>query len=128
MWLSVIRRSTRAMPARANASAARVRNAAQVAPFSSRGSRCRRTGSGRRSDLTSSSLRRRSEAGVKPEFVSIGNEVNSALVEVSRWTSEADYYALFKSASAAVRAASPPSKVVSHLTVPDKWGYNDVRT
>ena len=35
MWLSVISRSMRVMPAWANASAARSKNAAQVGPFSS---------------------------------------------------------------------------------------------
>ncbi|MBE1588227.1 glycosyl hydrolase 53 family protein [Nonomuraea angiospora] len=63
--------------------------------------------------------------GVTPEYVSIGNEINNLLLEVDRFTSPANYYRLLKSASAAVRATSPTSKIAIHLTTPDKWLYSD---
>jgi arabinogalactan endo-1,4-beta-galactosidase len=53
-------------------------------------------------DYTAQSVRAMRTAGVAPEYVSIGNEINNALADVSRWTSPADYCALLASASKAV--------------------------
>ncbi|MFE1071799.1 glycosyl hydrolase 53 family protein [Streptomyces sp. NPDC058783] len=74
-------------------------------------------------DYTAQSVRAMRTAGVTPEYVSIGNEINNALADVSRWTSPADYYALLKSASKAVRDTSPTSKIAIHLTTPDRTAY-----
>ncbi|MGO4755642.1 glycosyl hydrolase 53 family protein, partial [Streptomyces sp. 2MCAF27] len=76
-------------------------------------------------DYTTRSLQAMKRAGVTPQYVSIGNEINNALADVSRWTSPADYFALLKSASKAVRATSPTSKIVIHLTTPDRAAYTD---
>jgi hypothetical protein len=61
-------------------------------------------------DYTAQSVRAMRAAGVTPEYVSIGNEINNALADVSRWTSPADYCALLESASKAVRDTSPTSR------------------
>jgi hypothetical protein len=61
-------------------------------------------------DYTAQSVRAMRTAGVTPEYVSIGNEINNALDDVSRWTSPADYCALLESASKAVRGTSPTSR------------------
>ncbi|WP_281396542.1 glycosyl hydrolase 53 family protein [Thermocatellispora tengchongensis] len=63
--------------------------------------------------------------GVTPDFVSIGNEINDVVMDVSRISSPANYYGLLKKASDAVRAASPKSKIVIHLTTPDKTLYTN---
>ncbi|MFD8378430.1 glycosyl hydrolase 53 family protein [Streptomyces sp. NPDC059679] len=76
-------------------------------------------------DYTTRSLQAMKRAGVTPQYVSIGNEINNALADVSRWASPADYFALLKSASKAVRATSPTSKIVIHLTTPDRAAYTD---
>ncbi|GAA2433320.1 glycosyl hydrolase 53 family protein [Streptomyces glaucus] len=74
-------------------------------------------------DFTAASVRKMKDAGVAPEYVSIGNEINNALADVDRWTTPADYYALLKSASKAVKDTSPTSKTVIHLTTPDRTAY-----
>ncbi|MEW2287309.1 glycosyl hydrolase 53 family protein [Streptomyces sp. NPDC047841] len=74
-------------------------------------------------DFTARSLQAMKGAGVTPQYVSIGNEINNALADVSRWTSPADYFALLESASKAVRDTSPTSKIVIHLTTPDRTAY-----
>ncbi|MEV8592977.1 glycosyl hydrolase 53 family protein [Streptomyces sp. NPDC052012] len=76
-------------------------------------------------DYTAASVRAMKDAGVTPEYVSLGNEINNALADVSRWTSPADYFALLKSASKAVRDTSPTSRTVIHLTTPDRTAYAD---
>ncbi|MBE1588225.1 glycosyl hydrolase 53 family protein [Nonomuraea angiospora] len=77
-------------------------------------------------DFTVHSLTRlRKEAGVRPEFMSLGNEINNLLLETDRFNDPAAYYALLNKAAAAVRATSPKTKIVMHLTTPDKWLYND---
>ncbi|KDN78047.1 hypothetical protein DF19_40825 [Streptomyces olindensis] len=75
-------------------------------------------------DYTVRSLQAMKRAGVTPQYVSIGNEINNALADVSRWTSPADYFALLKSASKAVRDTSPTSKIAIHLTTPDRTAYS----
>lgn len=76
-------------------------------------------------NYTVSSLKAMQSAGVTPAYVSIGNEINNALADVSRWDNPAGYFALLKSASKAVRDTSPTSKIVIHLTTPDRTAYAD---
>ena len=75
------------------------------------------------SDYTTTALSTLRANGVTPDFVSIGNEINNALMDVNRWSDPVGYYALLKQASAAVRSASPASKIVIHLTTPDRTSY-----
>ena len=62
-------------------------------------------------------------AGVTPEYISLGNEINNAIMDVSRSSSPANYYALLKKGYQAVKAVSPSTQVVIHLTNPDKSVY-----
>jgi len=62
-------------------------------------------------------------AGVTPEYVSIGNEINNGIMDTDRWSQTSDYFALLKKASDAVKATSPSTKVVIHLTIPDQSAY-----
>jgi len=57
---------------------------------------------------------------VTPEYISIGNEINNAVMGVNRG---AEYYALLNNAYAAVKSVSPSTKVVIHLTNPDYTFY-----
>ncbi|MGW4027109.1 glycosyl hydrolase 53 family protein [Streptomyces sp. NPDC005009] len=74
-------------------------------------------------DFTATSVQKMKDAGVTPEYISIGNEINNALADVDRWTTPADYFALLNSASKAVRDTSPTSKIVIHLTTPGRDLY-----
>ncbi|MEV6003867.1 glycosyl hydrolase 53 family protein [Streptomyces griseomycini] len=83
-------------------------------------------------DFTAASVQKMKNAGVTPEYVSIGNEINNALADVDRWTTPAQYFALLQSASKAVKDTSPTSKTVIHLTTPERDLYqgwiNDAKT
>ncbi len=74
-------------------------------------------------DFTAASVQKMKNAGVTPEYVSIGNEINNALADVDRWTTPAQYFALLQSASKAVKDTSPASKTVIHLTTPGRDLY-----
>jgi arabinogalactan endo-1,4-beta-galactosidase len=62
--------------------------------------------------------------GVTPDFISIGNEINNSLMGVSRTGSPANYYGLLKQGAAAVRSISPATRVVVHLTAPNRTFYS----
>lgn len=59
--------------------------------------------------------------GVTPDYISIGNEINDAVAGVPRGE---DYYKLLEKGYEAVKAVSPTTKVVIHLTVPNKDFYD----
>ncbi|MCX9024063.1 arabinogalactan endo-1,4-beta-galactosidase [Citrobacter portucalensis] len=58
---------------------------------------------------------------VVPEFISIGNEINDGMSGVMRGEA---YYKLLQKGYEAVKAVSPQTKVVIHLTVPNKEFYD----
>ena len=62
-------------------------------------------------------------AGVTPEYISLGNEINNAIMDVSVSSSPANYYALLKKGYQAVKAVSPSTQVIVHLTNPDQIVY-----
>ncbi|GAA2026162.1 hypothetical protein GCM10009819_06630 [Agromyces tropicus] len=64
-------------------------------------------------------------AGVTPDYLSIGNEINNAVAGIDRYANPAGYYAFLDSASAGVRSVSSTTKVVIHLTTPGQWLYDD---
>jgi arabinogalactan endo-1,4-beta-galactosidase len=61
------------------------------------------------------------DAGVTPEYISLGNEINNAIMDVSRGT---NYYKLLQKGYDAVKAVSSSTKVVIHLTNPDRSVYS----
>lgn len=57
---------------------------------------------------------------VTPEYISIGNEINDGVAGVTRGE---EYYQLLQKGYEAVKAVSPETKVVIHLTVPNQQFY-----
>ncbi|BDO01672.1 hypothetical protein KAM622c_12590 [Klebsiella quasipneumoniae subsp. quasipneumoniae] len=57
---------------------------------------------------------------LSPEYISIGNEINDGVAGVTRGE---EYYQLLQKGYEAVKAVSPETKVVIHLTVPNQQFY-----
>lgn len=71
-------------------------------------------------DYTYDVMKSFKDNGVTPEFISIGNEINDGMAGVTRGE---EYYKLLQKGYDAVKAVSPETKVVIHLTVPNNEFY-----
>ncbi|WP_353808529.1 glycosyl hydrolase 53 family protein [Agromyces sp. SYSU T00194] len=76
-------------------------------------------------DYTREVMQTLQAAGVTPEYISIGNEINNAVAGIDRYANPAGYYAFLAAASAGVRSVSSSTQIVIHLTTPGEWLYND---
>ena len=76
-------------------------------------------------DYTSDVMTTLKNNGVTPEYISLGNEINNLLLGIDRTQNPAGYYNVLKRGSDAVRAVSPSTKIVVHLTTPDYGMYSD---
>jgi arabinogalactan endo-1,4-beta-galactosidase len=78
---------------------------------------------------TYKTLARLNAAGLMPEYVQVGNEINPGflLPAGNRWNSKADFIYLLNSAISAVRAASSLSgtdtKIIIHISKPENVAY-----
>jgi arabinogalactan endo-1,4-beta-galactosidase len=63
------------------------------------------------------------DAGVTPEYISLGNEINNEIMDVGRSSDPSGYYGLLEKGIQVVRAVSPSTQTVIHLTDPDRGVY-----
>jgi arabinogalactan endo-1,4-beta-galactosidase len=74
---------------------------------------------------TFKTLTRLKNAGLMPEYVQVGNEINPGflLPAGDRWNNRTDFIYLINSAISAVRAVSANTKVIIHISGPENAAY-----